>query len=75
MPQASLNAMISAYHAQIEWLLAQAEEFESGQRKVSGRLGGEDVDISSSYAAEYRHKAGNMQAVLEAYKRLHAQGT
>lgn len=75
MPQASLHALITAYQAQIEWLLAQAEEFEGGQRKVSGRVGGKDVDISASYAAEYRHKAGNMQAILEAYERLHAKGT
>ena len=73
MPQASLNAMVVAYQAQIDWLIAQAEEFESGQRKVSGRLGGNEVDISASYGAEYRHKAGNMQAILEAYELLHAK--
>ena len=75
MPEASLNAMIVAYRAQIDWLLTQAEEFESGQRKVSGKIGGQAVDISSSYAAEYRHKAGNMHAILAAYERLHAQGS
>lgn len=75
MPLASLHAIIAAYQAQIDWLLAQAEEFESGQRKVSGHLGGNEVDISASYAAEYRHKAGNMQAILQAYERLHAKGT
>lgn len=73
MPQASLNAMVTAYQAQIEWLLAQAEEFENGQRNVSGRIGGREVDISPNYAAEYRHKAGNMQAILDAYERLHAK--
>jgi hypothetical protein len=52
MPEASLNAMIVASRAQIDWLLTQAEEFESGQRKVSGKIGGQAVDISSSYAAE-----------------------
>jgi hypothetical protein len=74
MPLASLHALINAYQAQIEWLLIQAEEFESGQRKVSGRIGGKEVDISPNFAAEYRHKAGNMQAIMEAYKRLHAKG-
>ena len=74
MPLASLNALLVAYHAQVEWLLAQAEEFETGQRKVIGKVGGNDVDITSNYAAEYRHKAGNMLAILEAYKRLHANG-
>jgi hypothetical protein len=74
MPQASLNALLLAYQAEIAWLLAQAEEFESGQRKVAGKVAGQEVDISSAYASEYRHKAGNMQAVLTAYERLHAKG-
>ena len=73
MPQASLNAMVAAYQAQIDWLLVQAEEFETGQRRVSGSIGGKDVDISSNYAVEYRHRAGNMRAILEAYERLHAK--
>jgi len=71
MPQASLNALIVAYRIQINWLLTQAVEFESGQRKLSGRIWGKEVDISSNIAAEYRHKAGNMQAILEAYERMH----
>jgi len=74
MPQASLNALIVAYRLQIDWLLSQAVEFETGQRKLSGRIGGKDVDISLNIAAEYRHKAGNMQAILEAYERLHPNG-
>ena len=74
MPEASRNALIAAYHAQIEWLLVQAEEFENGQRKVAGVIGGKHVDISANYAAEYRHKAGNMKAILQAYERLHAKG-
>ena len=73
MPQASLNALLVAYQAEIAWLLVQAEEFESGQRKVTGKVGGQEVDISANYANEYRHKAGNMQAVLQAYERLHAK--
>ena len=74
MPTASLHALISAYQAQIEWLLIQAEEFESAMRKVSGKVGGKEVDITAAFAAEYRHKAGNMQAIMEAYERLHSQG-
>ena len=74
MPQASLHALIVAYQAQIEWLLTQAEEFETGQRKVTGRIGGKEVDLSANIAAEYRHKAGNMRAIMQAYERLHAKG-
>lgn len=73
MPKASLSALIAAYQAQIDWLLSQAADFESGARKVTGRIGGKDVDISPSIAAEYRHKAGNMEAIMQAYERLHAK--
>jgi len=73
MPKASLHALIVAYQAQIDWLIAQAADFESGARKVTGRIGGKDVDISPNIAAEYRHKAGNMEAVMQAYERLHAK--
>ena len=66
--------MLAAYRAQIDWLLSQAEEFEKGHRHIAGRVGGKEVDVSHAYAAEYRHRAGNMQAVLEAYERLHAKG-
>ena len=74
MPQASLNALLVAYRAEIDWLLSQAIEFESGARKVSGRVGGKEVDLSPNIAAEYRHKAGNMHAILAAYERLHSKG-
>ena len=74
MPQASLNALIVAYQAQIDWLLTQAAEFEKGERKVMGRIGGKDVDLSLNIAAEYRHKAGNMEAIMQAYERLHRSG-
>ena len=74
MPQASLHALIVAYQAQIDWLLTQAAEFESGERKLTGQMRGKEVDLSANIAAEYRHKAGNMQAILQAYERLHAKG-
>ena len=75
MPQASLHALIVAYQAQIDWLLTQAAEFEGGERKLMAQMRGTEIDLSPNIAAEYRHKAGNMQAILEAYERLHAKGT
>jgi hypothetical protein len=75
MPQASLNALLVAYRAEIDWLNTQALEFETGQRRLTGRIGGKEVDLSPNTAAEYRHKAGNMEAVLQAYERLHAKGS
>jgi hypothetical protein len=73
MPQTSLNALVVAYQAQIDWLIAQAAEFESGDRKIVAKMRGQEIDLSPNIAAEYRHKAGNMQAILQAYERLHTK--
>jgi len=40
---------------------------------VTGRVAGKEVDVSQAYANEYRHKAGNLEAVLQAFERLHAE--
>ena len=75
MPQTSLNALIAAYQSQIDWLLTQSAEFESGEHKLIAKMRGKEIDLSPNIAAEYRHKAGNMQAVLQAYERLHTKET
>lgn len=69
MPQASLKALLDGYQGEIDWLLAQAEAFERGERKLSARIGGKERDISGNIAAEYRYKAGNMAALREVYER------
>jgi hypothetical protein len=74
MPLESLRALISAYETQIEWLLVQADEFESGLRKVFGTVGGKERDVTTAFVADYRHKAANMKAIIQAYERLHSQG-
>jgi hypothetical protein len=71
MPQASLNALMVAYRNQADWLLAQAKEFESGTRKVTGLMRGKEVDLTDNLAAEYLHKARNLVAIIEIYERLH----
>lgn len=73
MPLASLNALLSAYHDQAKWLVAQAVDFETGARKVFGYLEGNEIDLSADMATEYRHKAGNLLAIIHAYERLHAK--
>jgi hypothetical protein len=35
---------------------------------------GEHIRPGIAVAAFYRHKAGNMQAIMQAYDRLHAKG-
>ncbi len=71
MPEAAREALLQVYQNQVDWLLELAAEFESGARKASGRIGENEVDLSSNFAAEFRHRAGNMQAILQAYDRLH----
>lgn len=75
MPKASLQALIMAYQAQIDWLLFQADEFEKGERRFTAQMRGTEIDLTPNIAAEYRHKAGNMQAILQAYQRLHSEGS
>ena len=73
MPKASEEHLLLAYKHQIDWLVALADEFESGARRVVGNVVGKEIDLTPNLAAECRHRAGNMEAILEAYRRLHAQ--
>jgi len=66
--------LLKAYREQAVWLETQAAEFESGVRKISGLMRGKEIDLSPNVAAEYRHKAGNLIAIIEAYERLHGKG-
>jgi len=50
------------------WLEIRAREFENGD----ARHFQDGADDSSSTAADYRHKLGNIVAVLQAYNRLKA---
>jgi hypothetical protein len=75
MPQAALNALLAAYLDQADWLEAKAVEFESGTRRLLAAGGPEEIDLSAAAATEYRHKAGNLRAIIAAYERLHAKGT
>ena len=46
-----------------------------GATSEVGKVAGNDIDLTPNVAEECRHRAGNMQAVLQAYERLHAKGT
>lgn len=74
MPRASEEHLLLAYRHQIDWLLALAQELDGEGRRVVGRVAGKEIDITPQLSEECRHRAGNMQAVLEAYERLHAKG-
>lgn len=66
--------MLSAYREQAVWLIAQARDLEQGVRKIIAPAGETEIDLSEETAAEYRHKAGNLHAIIAAYERLHAKG-
>src|ERR1700722_1678524 len=65
----ALAALTTAYRAQCRWLLARAEEFESGKIKVFRG----DQDVTEQTAVDYRHCAGNLEAIIVAYARLEAR--
>ena len=76
MPLAlALEALKAAYRCQLSWLLAWAMELESGDVRVVRRVHGKDVDVTAETAMDYRHRAGNLDAVIVAYERLDAKGT
>lgn len=61
MPQvAPLDALLDAYRSEIGWLLDKAKEFEEKQPLV---------------AADYIHRARNLQAIIEGYGRIDAKRT
>jgi hypothetical protein len=70
MPQATINQVLVAYRDLADWLLAHADELEAGERKVVAHMRGHDIDLTPNYVAEYRHKAHNLLAILEAYERI-----
>lgn len=45
MPKESLYALIGVYQAQIEWLITQATELESGERQILSSLRGKQIDL------------------------------
>ena len=70
MPQAALNALLAAYRDQADWLDLQATEFETGRRILMTGQTVPQQDLSVEAAIEYRHKAGNLRAIITAYERL-----
>ena len=73
MPKTSLQALLISYRSQAEWLTSQAEEFETGARKMTGKIRGNEIDMSPDIAVEYRHKARNLLTVIQAAERLYAK--
>jgi len=63
-----LKAPLEAQH---RWLKARADELQSGMVRVIRAEDG--ADLSVKLAAEYRHRANNLESVLEGYRRVLAR--
>lgn len=73
MPKASEEHLLLAYKHQIAWLMTLAGELDGKSCRVLGHVAGKEIDLTSHLVEECRHRAGNMEAVLQAYERLHAK--
>jgi len=70
----ALEALKAAYRGQCAWLLAWAQELETGNTRIVRWVHGKDVDITAETAVDYRRRAGDLEAVIVAYERLDAKG-
>ena len=74
MPLAiALEALKAWYLDQCKWLRARAAEFETGTIKVTHSSDGQVTDVTAQTAREYRHRAGNLEVIIQAYERLDAK--
>jgi hypothetical protein len=59
MPKtAALELLLQAYRDEIVWLMTRAKEYEAENALV---------------AADYLHRAKNLEAIIEGYERLNAK--
>ena len=69
----ALDILKASYRAQSAWLLASAVELEVGDARLLRRLGGKEVDVSAQTAIDYRHRAANLELIIQSYERLDAE--
>ena len=74
MPDKALEALKSAYQEQAQWMLARAEEYESGKCQHHAMDGNTVSNKSAELAAEYRYRAKNLEALIASYEALLAKG-
>ena len=63
----------TSLEAQQAWLTARADELQSGALKAILPRDGGDVDVSAAMAEDYRHRANNLQTVIQCYERMRAR--
>ncbi len=65
-----LEALKQAYCDQVAWMQARAEEYETGKCQHHEMDGPFPLDKSTELAEEYRHRANNLRATMDAFERL-----
>jgi hypothetical protein len=70
MPEKALALLKAAYREQVEWMHARAEEYETGKTQHHEMQDSVLDNKSVELAAELRHRANNLQAVIDSYERL-----
>jgi hypothetical protein len=67
------EALLIACRHEEDWLSAKLAEFETGARRVVGRVRDRDIDLTTGYVIEFHHKLVNLRTILRAYERLRSK--
>jgi hypothetical protein len=70
MPQSVLAALLTSFREECRWLLSQAAAYETGKVRHVVEVDGAAVDKSAEFAIDLRHRAGNLEGLIQAYERL-----
>jgi hypothetical protein len=70
MPDKGLAALKQAYQQHVEWMHTHAEKLETGKVQHLEQDGHLVVNRSQELAEDFRHRANNLLALIEAYERL-----
>ena len=73
MPTPHAKMMTDGYRSHCAWMLNHAAEYEQGVTLHMTRSGGQMMNDSLSIAADFRHRAGNLHALIIAYERWDAK--
>jgi hypothetical protein len=70
MPDKALEALKVAYKQHVEWLHSHAEKLETGKFEHLDHDSGAAMNKSTELAQDFRHRANNLDALIQAYERL-----
>jgi hypothetical protein len=74
MPENPLTTLKAAYLNHVHWMHSHAADLESGKSQHHVAEGTLIVNKSAELAEEFRHRANNLLAMIEAYERLSEKG-